>query len=131
MGAVPWGGCYPRIMNGEADLITVFRSADDDAHEEAEAIVDLLSGEGLAPVLLDDSAPGVPEGAYQVRVPPEQSARAEELIGEAHLPDDELTNVNETSDMDMKPCLVRRRARRRKWNRCPSRAFSRVRGSPR
>ena len=86
-------------MNGEADLITVFRSADDDAHEEAEAIVDLLSGEGLAPVLLDDSAPGVPEGAYEVRVPPEQSARAEELIGEAHLPDDELTNVNETSDM--------------------------------
>jgi len=88
-------------MNGEADLITVFRSADDDAHEEAEAVRELLSGERLEPVLLDDSAPGVPEGAYEVRVPPQQSARAEELIGEAHLPDDELTNVNETSEMDM------------------------------
>ena len=87
-------------MNGEAELTTVYRSADDDARESAEAIRDLLAGEGLNPELLDDSAPGVPEGAYVVQVPAPQAARAEELIGSARLPEDELIAVNDSADLN-------------------------------
>jgi hypothetical protein len=88
-------------MNGDAELITVFRSADEDAQEDSEAIQDLLSAEGLHPVLLDDSAQGVPEGAWEVRVPPEESAKAEELIAEAPMPETELVEVSGSPDLDM------------------------------
>jgi hypothetical protein len=88
-------------MNGDAELITVFRSGDEDAQEDSEALRDLLSAEGLHPVLLDDSAPGVPEGAWEIRVPPEESAKAEELIAEAPLPDTDLVDVSTSSDLDM------------------------------
>lgn len=88
-------------MNGDAELITVFRSADEDAQEDAEAIRDLLSAERLHPVLLDDCAPGVPEGAWEVRVPAAESARAEELIAETPLPDTELVEASASRDLDM------------------------------
>jgi hypothetical protein len=88
-------------MNADSELITVFRSADDDAQEDAEAIRDLLAAEGLDPVLLDDSAPGVPEGAWEVQVSSAQSSMAEELIARSALPDTELTEVSESSDLDM------------------------------
>jgi hypothetical protein len=84
----------------DADLITVYRSADESAEEDARAIRDLLASEGIDAVLLDDNAPGVPEMAWEVRVPPEASIRAEELIGEARLPDDELVEVDSSPDLD-------------------------------
>ena len=40
----------------------------------------ILEAEGLSPVILDDTAPGVPEGVYEVRVPPSEAAKAEEMI---------------------------------------------------
>lgn len=43
----------------------------------------MLAEAGLDPVVLDESAPGVPEGVYEVRVPAAQAARAEELIAAA------------------------------------------------
>jgi hypothetical protein len=88
-------------MNGDAELITVYRSADEDAQEDSEAILDRLSAEGLHPVLLDDSAPGVPEGAWEVQVPPAESAKAEELIAEMPLPDTELVEASPSRDLDM------------------------------
>jgi hypothetical protein len=88
-------------MNGDAELITVFRSADEDAQEDSEAIRDLLGAEGLHPVLLDDSAPGVPEGAWEVQVPPAESAKAEELIAQAPLPDTDMVDVSTSPDLDM------------------------------
>ena len=53
------------------DLVTVYRSMDATAKEDCDAIVDLLSAAGFSPVVLDDKAPGVPEGTYEVRVPAE------------------------------------------------------------
>jgi hypothetical protein len=67
-------------MNHGVELTTVYRSADSTAQEDAEAVRDLLSEAGLAPVLLDDGAPGVPAGAYEVRVPADQAERAEDLV---------------------------------------------------
>lgn len=67
-------------MDEQGDFVVVFRSGDHSAAEDAEEIRELLAEAGLDPVVLDDSAPGVPEGVYEVRVPASQAARAEELI---------------------------------------------------
>lgn len=67
-------------MNEQAELVTVFRSADSSAEEDAEDVRDLLAEAGLSPVLLGDDAPGVPCGASEVRVPAGEAARAGELI---------------------------------------------------
>ena len=88
-------------MSEQSELVTVFRSADDEAEEDARAIAELFSAQGLSPVVLDDSAPGVPEGAWEVQVAPSQVGRAEELIAEARLPDEDLTDVDESSGLDM------------------------------
>ena len=69
-------------MNAQPDFVTVFRSMDANAEDDSEAIQDLLSGQGISVELLDDSAPNVPEGTYEVRVPPADSARAEQLVAE-------------------------------------------------
>ncbi len=50
-------------MAADAEMVTVFRSADQDAEEDARAIKDLLASQEIAAVVLDDSAPGVPSGA--------------------------------------------------------------------
>ena len=88
-------------MNGETELVTVFRSADDDAQEDAAAVRELLEADGLNPVVLDDSAPGVPEGVWEVRVPQTQLGRAEELVAHASLPDEELKQVDPSSSLNV------------------------------
>lgn len=87
-------------MTGDTEMITVFRSADDDAEEDARAIGELLTAQGINSVVLDDSAPGVPAGAWEVRTPPADSGRAETLIGEASLPDSELTEVSDAPELE-------------------------------
>jgi hypothetical protein len=87
-------------MPAEADMVNVFRSADDDAEEDARAIRELLVSQGIEAVLLDDSAPGVPSGAWEVQVPRADVPRSEELISEARLPDAELTEVDNSSALD-------------------------------
>jgi hypothetical protein len=88
-------------MPAEADMVTVFRSADEDAGDDAKAITELLTGQGIDAVSLDDTAPGVPSGAWEVRVPPADSERAEDMISEARLPDEDLTDVDKSSDLDV------------------------------
>jgi hypothetical protein len=60
--------------------ITVFRSADESAKEEAEGVRQMLLDAGIPAVLLDDTAPGLVVGTYEVRVEEENQTRAEELI---------------------------------------------------
>jgi hypothetical protein len=73
---------------------------DADAKENCEEIVDLLEDAGLEAVLRDDSAPGVPEGVYEVLVPTADAARAEELIAEDP-PEDEVETVDPSSELDL------------------------------
>ena len=73
---------------------------DASAKEDAEAILDLLSDAGIQADLLDDSAPGVPEGVFEVQVRPADAARAEELIAENPLPD-EVDDVDPSSELDL------------------------------
>jgi hypothetical protein len=87
-------------MSAPSDLVTVYRSMDATAKEDCEIIVDILTAEGLFPVILDDSAPGVPEGTFEVKVPSGQLQKAEELIAENPLPD-EVEEVDDSSDLDL------------------------------
>jgi hypothetical protein len=71
---------YAGTMAEQGELVTVFRSADPTAEEQAAAARDLLLDAGYDAEIFDDSAPGVPEGAFEVRVPREQQAGAERLV---------------------------------------------------
>jgi hypothetical protein len=62
------------------ELVTVFRSADADAEEQASVVRDLLTNANIAAEVLNDSDAGVPEGAFEVRVPADRQADAERLI---------------------------------------------------
>jgi Putative prokaryotic signal transducing protein len=92
----------PLKPNGEdeLDLITVYRSMDADAAEDADCILELLQDEGIQAVVLDDSAPGVPEGVYEVRVPAPDAARAEQVIADNPL-SDEAEEVDPSSELDL------------------------------
>jgi hypothetical protein len=87
-------------MTASSDLITVYRSMDAGAKEDCEAILEMLNEEKISAVMVDDSAPGVPEGTYEVRVPAGDAARAEKLIDENPLPD-EVEEVDDSSDLDL------------------------------
>lgn len=72
---------YAETMAGDNDWITVFRSADSEAEEQATVVRDMLQRADIPADIFDDSAPGVPEGAFEVRVSAEHQADAEQLIG--------------------------------------------------
>jgi hypothetical protein len=79
--------------------VVVFRSADETASEDATNVREMLSEQGVTAELADDSAPGVPSGAWEVRVAAEDQARAEELIARFR-PDDEFADVDASEDLD-------------------------------
>lgn len=87
-------------MSDHVNFVTVFRSADEDAEDDARAIADALTEQNLTSRLLDDTEPGVPEGVWEVQVPAEQSARAEQVIAATDLPEDEFTEVSDSHGLD-------------------------------
>ena len=82
------------------ELVTVFRSADENAEQDAAAIAEVLRDAGISPTLLNDKAPGVPEGAWEVRVPASDSPRAEDLIAARRAPEDEFANPDQSPQLD-------------------------------
>jgi len=87
-------------MSASTDLVTVYRSMDASAKQDCGVIADLLTAEGFTPTILDDSAPGVPEGVFEVQVPAHQSRQADELIARNPLAD-EVEEVDDSSDLDL------------------------------
>ena len=83
------------------DLVTVFRSADESAREDATAIAEMLNSDKIPATLLDDDAQGVPEGAWEVRVPASYSNRAEQLIAARPAPEDEFADPDESHELDL------------------------------
>lgn len=61
-------------------MVTVFRSADSSAGDDAEQVCDLLVEAGLTAIAVDDSEPGVIEGCWEVRVPASQAEQADQVI---------------------------------------------------
>jgi hypothetical protein len=80
--------------------VTVFRSSDPSADEDARNVRDMLAQEGIPVSIVDDSAPGVPSGVYEVRVDAENQARAEDLIARFS-PDAELEEVDPSHALDL------------------------------
>jgi hypothetical protein len=89
-----------RLIEAQEKLVTVFESADVDALEQANWVRDLLANTGIAAEVFDDSAPGVPSDAFQVRVPPEQREDAGRAIetGKGAL--------DPSHDLDMVPVFI-------------------------
>src|SRR5579885_2049428 len=83
------------------ELVTVFRSPDESAEQDASAIAELLREAGISPVVLDDEAPGVPEGVWEVRVPAADSARAEQLIAARRAPEPEAAGAGLSPALDL------------------------------
>ena len=92
-------------MSASSDLVTVYRSMDATAKEDCESILDMLGEEHISAVIVDDSASGVPEGTYEVRVPANEAQRAEKLIEENPLPD-EVEEVDDSSALDLETVFV-------------------------
>ena len=67
-------------MIDETDLITVYRSADSNAGQDAKAIQELLMKGGFDARLFGDDAPEVVAGSFEVRVPRAEGEAAEVLI---------------------------------------------------
>ncbi len=80
--------------------VVVFRSADEAAGEDAAKVREMLSEQGVPAELADDSAPGVPVGAWEVRVAAEDQTRAEELITRFQPDQDEFADVDPSEDLD-------------------------------
>jgi hypothetical protein len=92
-------------MAASPDLVTVYRSMDATAKDDCESIVEMLNEEGISAVMVDDSAPGVPEGTYEVRVPARDAAKAEKMIEENPLPD-EVEEVDDSSALDLETVFI-------------------------
>ena len=82
-------------MEDGAELATVFRCLDSD---EADDVLTLLRDAGFAAVLIDDSEPGVPSGAFEVRVPESVAEAASALLSMAEQPP-ETGDTSETLDL--------------------------------
>ena len=87
-------------MTEASQLVTVYRSMDPEAEEDCETIVTLLSAEGLSPIILDDTAHGVPQGVYEVCVPPSEAGQAEQIIANNPLAD-EVEEVDNSHELDL------------------------------
>ena len=90
-------------MPDKAEFITVLRSADSTAEEDATSARERLAQEGIDAIVLDDDAPGVVEGTWEVRVAPSDQARAEAVLA-APTPEqedeDEVSEVGLSEDLD-------------------------------
>ncbi len=83
------------------DRVTVFRSADSNAEEQAIEVRDLLVEAGIEAELLTGREHGIVAGGYEVRVPMARAEEAEKLIA-AHREQIE-TPVDASEDLDMVP----------------------------
>ncbi len=86
-------------MAGDADLVTVFRSADLNAEEQAIEVRDLLREAGFRAELFSDEAEGVVENTYEVRVPPSEAQGAEQLIASHQELIEEPVDISHELDM--------------------------------
>ena len=81
-------------------MVTVFRSADPSAAEDAKAVLNLLTDNGISAVLVDDKAPGVPQGVWEVQVALTDQVQAEQLIATNPI-EDEFSNPDRSDAFDM------------------------------
>src|SRR3954452_16683894 len=94
---------YSRSMNGETNLVTIYRSADADADQASKAVYGYLRSNGINAVFFNDEEQGVVQGSAEVRVPSSEVAQAEELL--ANFDPDNLGDVDPSSELDLEPIV--------------------------
>jgi hypothetical protein len=82
------------------DAVTVFRSSDPRAHEEAAAALELLANHGLSGGLTGDNARTDFAAVWEMKAKSKYSAEAEVLIADS-LTEDDISNVNASHDLDL------------------------------
>jgi hypothetical protein len=90
-------------MTDEMEFITVFRSGDPTAQQDAENASERLAKGGIRAIVLGDETPGVVEGSWEVRVPAADRARAEALVdlpGPREEDESEVTTEGQSHDLD-------------------------------
>lgn len=92
-------------MPEQENYITVYRSADTDAQEQARDVYELLKEEGLSPQIVGPDYPGVPIGTWEVRVPPDQVSRAEAILA-AELDEEGHVKTRHDEDLELVPVFV-------------------------
>jgi hypothetical protein len=88
-------------MSGSTDLITVFRSADQYAEDQAKDARERLAAAGIEAVLLDDSAPGVVVGSWEVRVRTADRRAAEAILAAPPRQEDEVEVSEKSASHDL------------------------------
>lgn len=90
-------------MPDNAEFITVFRSADPTAEQDAADARARLAEAGIDAIVLGDDAPGVVEGTWEVRVSPSDQARADAVLAEPTPKpedEDEVSEEGMSHDLD-------------------------------
>lgn len=90
---------YPRVMNAAPELVTVYRSTDRSAQQDAEGVRNLFVRNGIDAQLLDSSTAGVPSGAFEIRVPAAQANLAQSLLDSLDTPETEGADPSRELDM--------------------------------
>ncbi len=85
-------------MADTTDRITVFRSADETAEDDANGFYEILKANGIQAAVHDDTSPGVPSGAWEVSVPAAEQAQAERLLDRAG---DSAPAADDSSALDL------------------------------
>jgi hypothetical protein len=67
-------------MADNDELVTVFRSADSTAMDDAQEIVEILKGQQIEARIFDDDTPEVISGSVEVRVPAALAEKAEQVL---------------------------------------------------
>jgi hypothetical protein len=86
-------------MLGVMETVTVFRSGDPSAEDDAKAVLNLLVSNGISAMLVDDQAHSVPQGAWEVKVALAERVPAEHLIATTPI-EDEFSNPDSSSSLD-------------------------------
>ena len=88
-------------MDGASDLVTIYRSGDSNAEDDAAGVHKELEDAGLHPVTVDDSAAGVVDGSWEVRVPAAEARAAESVIAGLNQEDPHETGADPSHRLDL------------------------------
>ena len=87
-------------MADDKELVTVFRSADLTADDDAAELREVLLEQGLHPTIVRDDVPGVVTGTVEVRVPRSEVPDAETIVADTVSPAADDVNPSHTLDQE-------------------------------
>ena len=91
---------YSGVMADDTELVTIFRSADLTADDDAAELRETLLEQGLHPTIVRDDVPGVVTGTVEVRVPRSEVSEAETIVADSLSPAADEVNPSHTLDQE-------------------------------